>query len=97
MLNSSLGNLRVIAFLEGCSFLLLGITMPLKYKWAIPEPNYVVGMVHGILFMAYVVLVIVVAIQYKWTWFKTLMAFLASIIPFGTFYADVKLFRTTSK
>ena len=88
-----LNRFRFIAFLEGCSFLLLGITMILKYKYAMPGPNYVVGMAHGVLFIAYVFLLVHVAYLHKWTIKKASLGFLASLVPFGTFYADKKLFR----
>ena len=93
MLKTTLGKFRVIAFMEGCSFILFGITMPLKYMMKMPKPNYFVGMAHGLLFISYVVLLGLVAMQYKWTLKKTVLAFLASLVPFGTFYADKKLFR----
>ena len=31
LLKTALGRLRIVAFIEGCSFLLLGFTMILKY------------------------------------------------------------------
>ncbi|MFN3589145.1 MAG: DUF3817 domain-containing protein [Spirosomataceae bacterium] len=83
---------RIIAFLEGCSFLLLGITMPIKYKLNYPTPNYIVGMAHGVLFITYVVLLLLVMQQRKWSWGKGVLGFLASLVPFGTFIADKKLF-----
>jgi len=43
--------LRYVAWSEGISFLLFGISMPLKYHFNIPEPNYVIGMAHGLLFI----------------------------------------------
>ncbi len=92
MLNTPIGRFRLIAFLEGCSFLLIGITMILKYKYAMPGPNYVVGMIHGLLFIVYIFLLLQVAYLYKWSLMKVGMGFLASLIPFGTFYADKKIF-----
>jgi hypothetical protein len=47
LLKTALGRLRIVAFLEGCSFLLSGFTMILKYKYAMPQPNYVVGLAHA--------------------------------------------------
>ncbi|MFT5887011.1 MAG: hypothetical protein ACI9IP_003484, partial [Arcticibacterium sp.] len=44
MISSRLGWLRIIGFLEGCSFLGLAITMPLKYIYEMPKPNLYVGM-----------------------------------------------------
>ncbi|MES2725927.1 MAG: DUF3817 domain-containing protein [Bacteroidota bacterium] len=80
-----------IAFAEGCSYLLFGITMPLKYVYGIMEPNYYIGMTHGVLFMLYVLFLALVVIQYKWSLGKTILFFLASFIPFGTFYSNTKL------
>jgi integral membrane protein len=93
LLKTALGRLRIIAFIEGCSYLLLGFTMILKYKFAIPQPNYVVGLAHGILFVLYIVLLLQVSFIHRWNLLKILMAFLASLVPFGTFYADKALFR----
>ena len=95
-LKTALGRLRIVAFIEGCSYLLLGFTMILKYKFEMPQPNYVVGLAHGILFVLYIVLLLQVSLIHRWNIFKMFMAFLASLVPFGTFYADKVLFRTSS-
>jgi len=94
LIKSSLGRLRIIAILEGISFLvLLGIAMPLKYLAGIPEVVRIVGMAHGVLFVLYVVMLIQVTIEKSWSFKKFILAFIASFIPFGTFYADAKWFR----
>jgi integral membrane protein len=94
LLKTQMGRLRVVALAEGVSFLvLLGVGMPLKYAFGMPTPNKIIGMAHGVLFVLYVLLVIMCAIEFGWNRRKTVLALLASIIPFGTFWADVKLFR----
>jgi integral membrane protein len=94
LVKTQLGRLRIIGFVEGLSFLiLLGIAMPLKYFFGLPETVRVVGMAHGLLFVLYVLLVIQVKIEYGWSFKKMLLALLASVVPFGTFWADAKLFR----
>jgi integral membrane protein len=93
LLKTAIGRLRIVAFLEGCSYLLLGFTMILKYKFGMPQPNYVVGLAHGILFVLYVMLVLQVSFIQRWNLVKIFWAFLASLVPFGTFYADKTLFR----
>lgn len=93
LLKTALGRLRIVAFVEGCSYLLLGFTMLLKYKFSLPQPNYIVGMAHGLLFVLYILLVVQVAFLHRWSIIKVFWAFLVSLIPFGTFYADKKLFR----
>ncbi|PIZ06237.1 MAG: hypothetical protein COY57_03080 [Flavobacteriales bacterium CG_4_10_14_0_8_um_filter_32_5] len=86
--------LRIIAFLEGISYLvLLCIAMPLKYFYNQPQAVKTVGMAHGVLFVLYVVLLLFVHVELKWKLTTTFWAFIASLIPFGTFYADVKWFR----
>lgn len=92
MIKTPLARFRLIAFLEGCSFLLIGFTMILKYKYEMPGPNYVVGMVHGLLFILYVFLLLQISYLHKWPFWKLSAGFIASLIPFGTFYADKKWF-----
>lgn len=86
---------RVVAFLEGVSYiLLLFIATPVKYISGNPEYVKMLGMPHGLLFMAYVVIAILIAGELKWNK-KTLgIVLLASIIPFGTFYIDNKYLKT---
>ena len=80
--------------MEGLSFLLiLFITMPLKYFFDMPAPNKAIGMAHGVLFLIYILAVIQLHIAQEWKIKLTLKALLASIIPFGTFYMDHKIFR----
>ena len=86
--------LRITALLEGLSFLvLLGIAMPLKYMFDKPEMVRIVGMAHGVLFVAYIILVIVVRELVKWNLKQTALALIASVLPFGTFYVDKKYFK----
>lgn len=92
MFKNSLKRFRLVAFLEGCSFLLFAITMPLKYMLHLPKPNYFVGMIHGVLFISYVVLLLQVATEYKWPVKKIVLAFIAAWLPFGTFVANKKLY-----
>ncbi|GAB3305383.1 hypothetical protein GCM10027348_34920 [Hymenobacter tenuis] len=94
LLRTSFGRLRAVGFLEGISFLvLLGIAMPLKYLAGQPEAVRIVGMAHGVLFVLYVLLVLQVAIEHSWSWRKALLALVVSVVPFGTFWADKRLFR----
>ena len=84
--------LRKTGIAEGISFLvLLGIAMPIKYILKQPMAVTVVGWVHGVLFVAFLFL----AWEYKTDRNKSMkwmaIAFLASIIPTGTFFFDKKL------
>jgi integral membrane protein len=94
LLKNTIGRLRIIGFLEGISFLvLLFIAMPLKYMADQPMAVKITGMAHGVLFVLYILYVIMAAVEYSWSIKKSVLAFFASLVPFGTFWADAKLFR----
>jgi len=91
-MNTKLSWLRKAGIAEGISFLvLLTIAMPLKYIFHQPMAVKIFGWIHGILFVAFLFL----AWEYKtdrnksFKWFA--LAFIAAIIPTGTFFFDKKL------
>ncbi len=91
---SLLNIFRITALLEGLSYiLLLFIATPIKY--ALDDPQYVkmLGMPHGLLFMPYIVLAILMANELKWSKRTLAIVLIASIIPFGTFYIDKKYLK----
>lgn len=93
MLKTGIGQLRVLGFLEGLSFLvLLFVAMPLKYFWENPLAVKITGQVHGFLFIGFVIYTLVLTKEKSWN-FKQITAplLLSSIIPFGTFYVDKKI------
>jgi len=89
MSDKPLNRFRRVAIWEGISFLLLlGIAMPIKYGLGNPWPVKVVGWGHGILFTAYIIFLFQVATEYSWSFRKSFLAFLASLVPFGPFLFD---------
>lgn len=93
---SFLNIFRVIALLEGLSYIaLLFIAVPIKYFLSDPQYVKLLGMPHGLLFMAYIVCAIVLRKEMNWTSKEFYWVLLASIIPFGTFYIDRKYLKTT--
>lgn len=85
---------RLIAFLEGVSYiLLLFIAVPIKYYADNDDYVKLLGMPHGLLFMAYVLLAIIIAGELKWNTKTLTYVLLAGIIPFGTFYIDAKYLK----
>ncbi len=92
---SSLNIFRIVALLEGVSYiLLLFIATPIKYL--LDDPQYVklLGMPHGILFVAYIALALLFKKEFSWTNNQFLIVLLAAIIPFGTFYIDRKYLKS---
>jgi integral membrane protein len=88
-----LNQFRLIAFVEGISYLLFALTMPMKYMMGIPGPNKFIGMAHGVLFISYMIWLYLNAMKRKWSLGKIVLLFLASIVPFGTFIADAKILK----
>lgn len=97
MLRTSISRLRIVGFLEGVSFLLLlGVCVPLKHIWSIPEPTSIVGMIHGVLFVIYCGMAMECSTKYKWNFTRTFWVILAALLPAGTFVADARIFKPTA-
>ena len=86
---------RLAAFLEGVSYiLLLFFAMPVKYLLNDPVFVKLLGMPHGILFIAYIIFSVLGKYKYSWGYKEFFIISAASLVPFGTFYVDKKYLRT---
>ena len=85
---------RIVAFLEGVSYILL-MSVGLYFKYQLADPSYVklLGMPHGLLFMSYLILVVLMKDGEQWKGKDFWIILLASILPFGTFYVDRKYLK----
>jgi integral membrane protein len=84
---------KIIAILEGISYLLLFGNMFITkninfdlYKTILGP----LGMTHGALFIAYLILALLVKIKVNWSAKIFLIVCVASLIPFATFYIEKK-------
>lgn len=96
---TSVGRLRLIAFLEGISLLLLVfVAVPLKYMAHDPSWVKAIGPVHGILFVLFVFSTLKISLEQRWP-FRTVTwkVLLACFIPFGTFYIDSAILKKLPK
>ena len=84
---------KIVAILEGISYLVLFANM-LAIK-----PNYPdlyktllcpIGMAHGVLFIGYVILAILLKYEQNWDWSKLGVILVASLLPFATFWIEKK-------
>jgi integral membrane protein len=76
-----------IGKIEGYSYLiLLCIAMPLKYMFNMPEYVRPVGMLHGLLFVAFMILLALMFFKVKMSFKNAALSFLLSLVPFGTFF-----------
>ncbi|MBL0012539.1 MAG: DUF3817 domain-containing protein [Flavobacterium sp.] len=86
---------KITAFLEGISLLLLlFFAMPMKYAFDLPIFVRTIGMAHGLLFIGYITIAIMLKMEEKWDVKKFTTICLASVIPFGTFYIEKKYLRS---
>lgn len=98
MLRTPIGRLRVIAFIEGLSYLLLlGIAMPLKYFAGLPAAVKIAGWIHGLLFVLYLLAVAEVSVRHRWSLARIFTALVAAFVPFGTFWLDRQLRRDSER
>tara|TARA_B100000579_G_C22762918_1_gene819904 strand:- start:334 stop:609 length:276 start_codon:yes stop_codon:yes gene_type:complete len=81
---------RIIAYLEGISYILLLIAVPIKYIYGNEKFVSLLGMPHGILFILYVVFCVLIKHKIQWNNKLLFLALIASVIPFGTFYIEYK-------
>jgi integral membrane protein len=86
--------LRQLALIEGISTLVLfGIAMPLKYFAGMPLAVRIVGSIHGALFTALVVMLLVAIRKVPISPTLAAAGILAAVIPGGPFLLDRHLAR----
>lgn len=77
----------IVGKIEGYSYLLLlFIAMPLKYFYNTPEYVRPMGSIHGALFVAFMILLALMFFKVKLSFKNACLAFLLSLVPFGTFF-----------
>lgn len=94
LLQSKIGRLRIMGFLEGASLLfLIFIAMPHKYLFHIEVLTKMMGPIHGALFLLFVINAVTAGIEQNWK-FKTIgLLMISCFVPFGTFYIDYKYLK----
>ncbi|MFV7235596.1 DUF3817 domain-containing protein [Flavobacterium sp. ZB4R12] len=87
---------KIVAILEGISYLVLFSNMLIVkptnlvlYKTLL----FPIGMAHGVLFITYIILAVLLKFKENWDYKKFGIICLASIIPFGTFYMEKKYLK----
>ena len=91
-MSPTLRQLIWVGRLEGLSLLILvGIAMPLKYIAGEPLAVRVVGMAHGILFLLFCLALFRAMTDEKWPARRAALGFVASFLPFGTFWFERRL------
>lgn len=88
----SIDHLRTAGKVEGVSYLLLlGVAMPLKYFAGLPLAVKIVGWLHGVLFVVFLIALVLAMLRARLSFAHALSAFIASLLPFGPFVIDRRL------
>ncbi|VTS00750.1 DUF3817 domain-containing protein [Tuwongella immobilis] len=86
--------LRLIALLEGCSFLfLLGLAMPLKYAAGQSIAVSIVGPIHGLMVILFWITLVITARRVSMRTERIIEGFTSSLLPLGGFVFDRSLQR----
>ena len=89
LFDNRLNVLRAVSWLEGLSYiLLLFVAMPLKYLADEPSMVRSVGMVHGLLFVLFIINAIQAKLEYGWTGGRMVRVFGTAFVPFGMILLD---------
>ena len=73
--------------------MLVFVAMPLKYFFGEPRPVALVGMLHGFLYMAYIVCTLILAERCRWRPTDAVVILLAGTIPIASFVAERQVTR----
>jgi len=91
-MNKNVKKFGRINTLEGYSYLLLlFVAMPMKYLLGFPLAVKIMGMTHGVLFIAFCILLVIAWQDKKWDFKENIIFFIASLIPFGTFFTKKRI------
>jgi integral membrane protein len=89
----NLRNFKYVALIEATTFLLLLIASYVKRAGDQPLGVEILGPIHGLLFIAYVVMALSVRESAGWSGRQTLLILLGAVVPFGGYVVDAWINR----
>lgn len=84
----NLRNFKIVAILEATSFLLLLVSSVLKRTNDWPLGVEILGPLHGVLFLSYVVMVFNLREEMRWSTKVTIWILIGAVLPFGGYVVD---------
>jgi len=81
-------NFKLVALIEATTFLLLLVASYVKRANDQPLGVEILGPIHGLLFIAYVVMALAVRESAGWSGKQTLLILLGAVLPFGGYVVD---------
>ena len=87
----SLKTFRAVALIEATSFLLLLVASVLKRTADADILVSILGPIHGVLFVAYVLIALNLKAEQAWSTKETAYILLGAVLPFGGYVVDRRL------
>lgn len=84
---------RLVALLEAVSYLALLVATLVKRGFDGPDYVSILGPIHGMLFLGYLVLTLMVREEQEWTGWQTIVVLVASALPFGALAVNSRMVR----
>ncbi len=82
---------RTVAMIEAVTYLVLLALVVVKRGFHGPDLVQVMGPIHGIAFLAYLLLTLLVREEQGWSGGQTLLVIVASALPFGAFVVNSRM------
>ena len=89
--HGEIGAFRVVAVVEAVTYLVLLAAVVLKRVLDGPDFVSVLGPIHGIAFLVYLVLVLRIRESQGWNLGRTIVVILLSAVPFGGFWVERRM------
>lgn len=89
----NLRTFRYVALAEATSFLALLVATVVKHSDGGETGVSILGPIHGVLFLAYVLLVFAIRGEERWSFKVTCWILLGAVLPFGGYVVDWWLLR----
>lgn len=84
--------LKKMALVEGTTLLILMfVAVPLKYKLGMPEAVYLMGRIHAVAFLLYIVMLAISFSRQMLSAYQFILGVVAAFIPFGSFIYERKV------
>jgi len=93
-IQTKLRALRLVSVIEATSYLILLVATAVKWTGGSEAGVQLVGPIHGVLFLAYALLVIRDRKLLGWTPLKTVVALILGSLPFGGFWVERRWLAT---
>jgi len=85
---TSVKNFRIVALIEGISFLILLAMSVVKHTGGSEVGVQILGPLHGVVFIAYIAMAWMIHEQLNWSNRTTAVVMFAGVVPFGGIAVD---------